>query len=151
MLQRIQTIYLILALVLTVVCLAMPVGIFDNSTTMEGTTTLLNLWKNTPVGVDYSVWPLFAVLLPTCPICVFAIFAYKSRKMQMKLCLFNVLLILVWIGLLVFFAYVQPGNESAFHPSAYAFFPVVALVLYLLARKGIKHDEKLIRDMDRIR
>ena len=151
MLQRIQTIYLILALVLTVVCLAMPVGTFDNSTTMEGSTLLLNLWKATPAGVDYGVWPLFAVLLPTCPICVFAIFAYKSRKVQMKLCLLNVLLILVWISFFVFFAYIEPGNESAFHPSVYAFFPVISLVLYLLARRGIKHDEKLIRDMDRIR
>ena len=151
MLQRIQTIYLILALVLTVVCLAMPVGTFDNSTTMEGSTLLLNLWKATPAGVDYGVWPLFAVLLPTCPICVFAIFAYKSRKVQVRLCLLNVLLILVWISLFVFFAYIEPGNESAFHPSVYAFFPVISLVLYLLARRGIKHDEKLIRDMDRIR
>ena len=151
MLQRIQTIYLVLALILTAVCLSMPLGTLVSEATMDGDTVLLNLWMATQNGVDYSVWPLFAVLLLTCPIAVFAIFAYKQRKLQMKLCVANVVLILIWVALLAFFAFLQPADGTVYHPSVFAFFPLVALVFYLLARKGIKHDEKLIRDMDRLR
>ena len=63
MLQRKQTVFLLLALILTVVCLCLPVGLFTPEN-MQPTSLMVNLWVNMPDGAhDYSVWPLFAVHL----------------------------------------------------------------------------------------
>ena len=48
MIQRIQTVYLLLALVLTVVCLCMPVGVF-HTPEMGGDVEMYNLWTLSPV------------------------------------------------------------------------------------------------------
>ena len=47
------------------------------------------------------------------------------------------------------------GDKSwgavSFRPSWPAVFPAIALILYLMARRAILADEKLVRSMDRIR
>ena len=151
MLQRIQTVYLFLALIVTVVCLCLPVGAFT-PTGMGSDTVMFNLWKLLPEGGrDFSVWPLFVVLLITCPLNLWAIFAFKNRKLQSKLVVINLLFNLVWITLFVLFGYVLVEGDFSFNPLMAACLPGVAIVLYYLAHRGIQHDEQLIRSMDRIR
>ena len=95
-----------------------------------------------------------AVLLPTAVIATYTIFIYNNRKMQALFCLFNVLFIIGWY--VVFFVVGQMvGDKSwgavSFRPSWPAVFPAIALILYLMARRAILADEKLVRSMDRIR
>ena len=151
MIQRIQTVYLLLALLLTVVCLCLPVGVF-HATEMGGDVVMYNLWKILPEKVaDFSVWPMFATLVLSCAICVFAIFAYKNRKRQIRLCKLNQLLVFVWVVLLVVFTKTGDAANMDFSPSYYDFLLIVVLFLYQCAVRGIKKDDKLIRDMDRLR
>ena len=49
MIQRIQTVYLALAFILTAVCLSLPVGVFSPEG-MGTDTVMFNLWKVTPEG-----------------------------------------------------------------------------------------------------
>ena len=153
MIQRIQTVYLLVALLLTVVCLCLPVAAFE-PVGMGGETVMLNLWEVTPEGMrSWSPWPLFAILLLSCPLCVFAISSYKDRKRQAALCSCCLWLNVIWAvvyGALVYFKAADEQTEGATIRFA-ACIPVISIVLYFLARKGIKHDDKLIRDMDRIR
>ena len=151
MLQRIQTVYLFLALIVTVVCLCLPVGAFT-PTGMGSDTVMYNLWKLLPEGGhDFSVWPLFVILLLTCPLNLFAIFAYNNRKLQSRLCVYNVLLNLIWIAVYAVFGYVLPEDDMTFNPLLAACLPGVAIILYIMARRGIQPAEQLIRSMDRIR
>ena len=153
MIQRIQTVYLLVALLLTVVCLCLPVAAFE-PVGMGGETVMLNLWEVTPEGMrSWSPWPLFAILLLSCPLCVFAISSYKDRKRQAALCSYCLWLNVIWAvvyGALVYFKAADEQTEGATIRFP-AYIPVISIVLYFLARKGIKHDDKLIRDMDRIR
>ncbi len=78
------------------------------------------------------------------------IFFFKNRALQKTLCKFGILLIIAWL------AYYCYNNYYVYwHGSFYlwppSLVPVVAFVVYLLAIKGIKHDENLIKSMDRIR
>ncbi len=151
MIQRIQTVYLLLALVITMVCLCMPVGTFHPAE-MGGDVVMYNLWKISPEKVmDFSVWPMFAVLIVSCAICVFAIFSFKKRKLQINMCKINQLLVVVWAALLVFFVKTGDNASMAFSPSFYDFLMILVLLFYQLAVRGIKKDDKLIRDMDRLR
>lgn len=153
MIQRIQTVYLLVALLLAVICLCLPVAAFE-PVGMGGETVMLNLWEVNPEGVrNWSPWPLFAILLLSCPLCVLAIFSYKDRKRQAALCSSCLWLNMAWVAVyaaLVYFKASEEQIEGATIRFA-ACIPVISIVLYFLARKGIKHDDKLIRDMDRIR
>ena len=151
MLQRIQTVYLILALGVTVACLSLPIGYLIPEG-MGGNVTMFNLWKIEPEGgLDFSVWPLFALLLVTCPLNLLTIFAYSNRKLQSSLCLICICLVILWIAAYAFYGFVAPGEEVSFKMAFAACLPLIAIVFYALARHGILSDERLVRSMDRIR
>ena len=65
MIQRKQTVFLLLALIVTLVCLCLPVGKFVPQT-MGVDMPMYNLWLvDGNGGHDFSVWPTFAILLIT--------------------------------------------------------------------------------------
>ena len=151
--QRIQTVYLFLALVLTVISLCYPVATFHMAE-LGNYVVMTNLWEATSDGTrSLSVWPMFVVLLLTCPIAVFAIFLYKKRMLQARLCVYNILLILVWMALCAYYVYTNQAKAENCHfeMEFTAALPAVSLILYILARRGIIKDEKLVRASDRIR
>lgn len=153
MIQRIQTIYLLVALLLTAFCLCIPVATFE-PVGMGGNAEMYNLWTNLADGTrEFSPSPLFAILLLTCPLCVFAIFSYKNRKLQAKLCLLCLLLDILWMSVYGVLFYLKAADPDVQMGNIVfgACLPLFAAVLFFLARRGVKKDDKLIRDMDRIR
>lgn len=150
MIQRKQTLWLLLAFVATVACLCLPVGSLEPSG-MGASDKVYNLWIQLANGThDFSVWPMFAVLLLSCPVALLAIFLYNNRPLQGRLCLLNILLYVVWYVLLAVNTRIG-GNEVAFHLAFAACLPALALILSFMAYKGIQHDERLVRAADRIR
>jgi len=151
MIQRIQTVYLALAFILTLVCLCMQIGTFEPEE-MVGNTYMYNLWNKLPDGsMSFRPWPLFVLLLLSCPLAILAIFSYKNRPAQIRYCNFCMLLIIAWVVAFVLYGYVFVDKGVSFTPSFVAGFPIVALIFYYLARRGVIHDEKLVRAADRIR
>jgi len=155
MIQRIQTVYMFLAVVFTVLCLCMQIGTFsaaDVSLLRE-----YNLWLTDPLGMHhFTPWPLFAVLVLSASVGTCNIFLYTNRKMQARICSFNMLLILGWYILYAVFSQtlssIIPDTVSfSFSPSVAASFPCIASILYIMARRAIISDEKLVRAADRIR
>ena len=154
MIQRKQTLYLLAAIVMTVICLCMQIGTFHVDGLGLGVAHVYNLWYTAFGKHFFDTWPLMAILLPTAVIGTYAIFLYRNRKIQAMFCLFNVLLIIGWY--VCYFVVSQTvGDKSwgvvSFRPSWPAAFPAVSLILYLMARRAILADEKLVRSMDRIR
>ncbi len=151
MIQRIQTVYLLLALAATILCLINPVGIYHFDALGTTDATMYNLFLAQGEAKSFTVWPMFALLLLTCPLTILAIFLFKNRKFQARVCAYNILLCLVWIAVIVIFGYVNKPEGSQFTPFLWASLPGVALIFHVLARKAIIHDEKLVRAADRIR
>lgn len=152
MIQRIQTVYMALAVVLTVLCLCLPVGLFN----ADGITVIreYNLFIIDKANVrQFGIWPLFAVLVPSAALGVYSIFTYGNRRVQARFCLFNILLLIGWYILYAVFSRMFGVGEGtvAFRPTVYAAFPCVALILYMMARRAIMADEALVRAADRIR
>ncbi len=151
MIQRIQTVYLLLAAVVMAVCLMNPIGTWQPDA-LEGNTDLFNLCVVAPDGArSFTTWPLFAVLLVACTLSVVNIFLFKNRKLQMKVCNVGVILCVLWMIALVVIAYLNEPEGFKFYPSFYIALPVVAVILLFMARARIHHDEKLVRAADRIR
>ncbi|MGN1375991.1 MAG: DUF4293 domain-containing protein [Prevotella sp.] len=152
MIQRKQTLYILAAVILTIVCLCLPLGFFNNNTEISAESILYNLWIVSPDGAhNWSVWALFGIQVVTCAIAVVAIFSYHNRIVQSRYCLFNILLLLGWHAVLVMYVLGLKDSLGAFKPSLTAIFPLISIILYIMARKAILADEALVRAADRIR
>ncbi len=159
MIQRIQSVYLLLASILCVVCLCLPVAtllVTDAKLAIEASATqqVYNLWIVSGDGArQFTTCPLFLLLLCSASLMLYTIFAYRNRMMQSRLCLFISLLLLGWHILYAVYSQilVGAGSGGAFQGSFAAVLPFVSLVLTVLARRRIIADEKLVRAADRIR
>ena len=151
MIQRIQTLFLLLAAVALAVCMMQPIGTWQPDA-LEGNTDLFNLCILAPDGSrSFNTWPLFALLLLACTISVVNIFLFKNRKLQMKLCSTSILLCALWMIGVAVICYLNEPDGFKFYPSFFLALPVIAVILLFMARARIKHDEKLVRAADRIR
>ena len=149
MLQRKQTIFLLLALAALIVCLCLPVGKIDDA---AGNT--IAVWYNYGLTMDKVVTALpllFVELVVTGVLTFITIFLYHRRKLQMALCLGCIFICGVWYGSYSFYATDAFERLGEFHFCFAACLPLVAVIFFFLARMGVKHDDDLIKSMDRIR
>lgn len=150
MLQRKQSLFLLLAVILNIVCLMMPVGelVPDG---LGVNTVVYNLWIKDGNGTaSFASAPLFAVLLIESVLSIFAIFRYNNRKQQIKMCSWNMLLLVVWY--LAFAAVYVANKDNGDFKLCFSFIlPLVSFILTYMARRGVKADEALIRAAERIR
>ena len=152
MIQRKQTLYLILAVIASICCLCMPLATLEPSG-MGLPSQLFNLWIVDGNGNhDFQTWPLFVVLLLSASLAFICIFMYRKRSQQASLCTFNIFLLIVWYLLFAYFAYIkQDPSASTLSLDFPAGLPMVSIILNFMAHMGIVADEKLVRSMNRIR
>lgn len=157
MIQRIQTIYLLVAAICSVVCLSLPLGRYVDDGLL--TAKLYNLCIMQMGGAEhvfsFAAVPLFVILLLVVVISLYTVFMYRNRKLQMRLCSFSSLLVVGWY--IVYAVLAKLWGDSidvtslSFAPGVGAALPAVALIFNLMARRAINADEKLVRAADRIR
>lgn len=154
MIQRKQTIWLFLAAVLSIVCLCLPLGKVE----LQGMglePILYNMCLATPnnngTDTDFSYLPLFIVLVIPTVVALVAIFLYRNRPLQARLCSFNLFLLLVWMVLFVYYKYYDLTDIGALRQSWSSMLPFISAIFNYMAFKGIRADERLVRAADRIR
>lgn len=157
MIQRKQTIFLLLAVVAYVVCLFLPIGhIVAKGMALD--TTVYNLGtvggNNGTINIIGTCVPLFILDAVAALLSVVTIFMYNKRPLQMTLCAVTILFSCLWCVdyILLFLGLVQiPEVEGEFGMQFGACLPVVGIILVAMARKGVNDDEKLVKAADRIR
>lgn len=153
MIQRIQTVYLLLSAVLGTVCLCLPLGHFHGALG-ERVADLYNLWlRLAETGQhQFGPWALFALLLFVVTLTLLNIFLYRRRALQMRVATFCMILLVCYYGVLGFLVYrFQSAGDLQFRPTVAAALPFVCLVLDYLAFRGVLKDELLVRAQDRLR
>ena len=152
--QRIQTLFLIIAIALNASLFALPIAElkWEESTYQF----LLEGMKNDEGTVVYSSMTLIVVCLASILVSTLIIFMYQKRQMQIKLSQLNLLIQAALVALIFFFtdsAVSSLGNTEgiAVEYSAGAFISLIPLLFIYLAIRGIKKDEALVRAADRIR
>jgi len=125
--QRVQTLYLFLA-----------------------TALIAALFFCHKAGDDFytDYWPYMVLLLVVAVLNVMALTTYKHRIFQMRTATLSAIILL---GLQVWLVVdcIKTHNTPVF--SLTAVFPVVAMILNLLAARGILADELLVRNSSRLR
>ncbi len=152
MIQRKQSVFLFLAVMANVICLRMPVGklkvagigvdtIIYNLCTIDGNGTL-----------SFVSAPLFILLAIETVIAFATIFLYRNRKLQITLCKWSTVLSFLWYVAYIVMAFTLPTEDySSFNTSFAAVLPLVNILLVMMAKKGIKADEALVRASERLR
>jgi hypothetical protein len=136
MLQRIQTVYLLLA-----------------ALTSAGLVFILELYTNA-VGVSiYAIdvlW-LFGLFMFSAFLSLVTIFLFKNRKLQFVLGRINILLNFILLGLFVYWSLNVSGETQVSEKGIGMLIPVISIVFLVLANKAIKKDEDLVKSVDRLR
>ncbi|HNW52077.1 MAG TPA: DUF4293 domain-containing protein [Prolixibacteraceae bacterium] len=152
MIQRIQTLYLSLALIMMGFLLVMPMGGIAVGEKVYSFSSLGTIESMTGLTVSRA-WYIFAVAAIILVVQALAIFAYKSRKRQMKLVLANVALMLVFV-VVAWFTLKSSAKALGEGISSFnmpAVFPIVSMILNYMAYRYIRKDDELVKSVDRIR
>ena len=154
MIQRIQTIYLLIAEILIGTLFFVP---FAKIAAKEG-----GIYRFDINGVIYegvqrpetlsNSLPLIILCAVSLTIVLITIFLYKNRMLQMRLCTINIF-VLLGLGSLIYY-YVSESAKllsGIYSFTIFLLFPLIAAILIYLAIRAIKKDEMLVRSIDRIR
>ena len=144
MLQRIQTVWLLLAMACGVLLLYFPVWQITPGSTAQGMDII-------GAGTHFYLLGFPPVIFITHAL---AIFSFKKRKRQIRLCNINVMLFIIFTIAALVILQVENRVFENFHVGDFkigAVFPLAGIVFNLIAKSGIKKDEELIRSMDRLR
>ena len=153
MIQRLQSVYLLLAAALVITSMFMPMATL---VTPVDPLVLAAMGAYTP-GADsillFTMWPLTIVLGLSALLALISIFLYRNRPLQMRVCNFTALLLIAFyvvLGIYIYDLYIALNGESLQLQAALSM-PVVALVLNYIAYRRIRADERLVRSADRLR
>lgn len=150
MIQRKQSVFLLLSAIATILCLCLPIASIQPKVVAVDS-QMYNLWIANGNGTfDFTSAPLFCVLLIETVIAIANIFMYKKRKLQVKLCNCCNFLIIVWYAAYITITMSVKG-DFGLHIDFAVILPLVAMILVFMARKGVMADEDLIRAAERIR
>ncbi|ALJ04539.1 hypothetical protein APS56_05010 [Pseudalgibacter alginicilyticus] len=136
MIQRIQTLYLLLAALVS-----------------GGLIFVFHLWI-TEEGVKIFAPDnllFLSLFLGSTVVSLVSIFMYTNRKLQFVLGRLNIILNFILLGFFVYQSLNVSGETAVSEKGIGMFLPVVSIVLLALANKAIKKDEDLVKSVDRLR
>ena len=154
MIQRIQTIYLFVAFVMLVAVNFFPYATFG----VEGGSCVLtgmgvvDQGARPYAGSTMLCWGLPVFSLLAAVMALVAVFSYKQRVRQMRLCVYGILAVLAFhvvLGVQAWIMYDALGAMPELTLTAQL--PLISVIFFILAGRAVKRDEALVRSMDRIR
>ena len=158
MIQRIQSLFLLLAIVALILLLVFPFATFYSQTGIYEL-DIFGLKSITPGNtipfVDWFFWPLTGVAAIVIILDLVALFSFTKRIRQINLTHGAVFLNILFVVALMF--YYIPGVEEKtntavdYKGSLGIYLPLISLVFTLLAQRYVKKDERLVRSADRLR
>jgi len=136
MLQRIQTIYMIVSILV----LGALYFWFPTITDPSGEVILSN---EQPL--------ILGLIFGAMALTVFSIFNFKKRQLQFVLNRLAIILNFVLLGVFVYRSLTISGETAVSEKGIGMLLPIISIVFLVLANKAIKKDEDLVKSVDRLR
>ncbi len=143
MLQRVQSIWLLLAAAFAAITFRFP--FYTGGRIVDAAT---NAVAHGELNATSSIWLSILTVL-TGAIAFVTIFLFDNRKLQLKLCYLGIFLTIVL--LVVYFLEIGKFVAGTGTFALSCIFHFAILGFYILAARGIWNDEKLVKSMDRLR
>ncbi|MEH6705352.1 MAG: DUF4293 domain-containing protein [Galbibacter orientalis] len=136
MLQRIQSIYLFLVVIISGV---LPFWVY--------------LWTDNAGEAVYAESDILysALFIASAILAFITIFLFKKRKNQFVLNRLNMILNLFLLGFFVYRSLVLSGETNVSEKGIGMLLPIISIVFLVLANRAIKKDEDLVKSVDRLR
>lgn len=136
MIQRIQTLYLAVVAILSILA-----AFFIKSLAQNEESSIFELSVQMD-RITFFIAAIFAVI---------SIFLYKKRINQFIVNRLNIILNLFLLGFFVYRSLKLPGESLLSQKGIWIIVPLISIVLLILANKAIKRDEDLVKSVDRLR
>lgn len=154
MIQRIQTIYLLIVVILLSITLLTPFAYFMGN----GEQFILYVYALKSDSGEVVFPTLYAAVLPVLSLILplVTLFLYKRRMLQVRLCVVEMILLVGSISIMAIHYFLSDRLFSELVYSSQGLkvsfaLPFIALIFAWLAVRAIFKDELLIRSLDRIR
>ena len=136
MLQRIQSVYLFICVLLSGV-----LPFYLKLWTIGGKLNIFATSNNVYIGL-FMISAILALI---------SMISFKKRQNQFVINRLNMILNFIIIGLLVYHSLNLPGESTDSEKGIGMLLPIFSIVFLALANKAIKKDEDLVKSVDRIR
>lgn len=140
MIQRQQTLWLLLAIIAGVLCFMFPFATGEEI--VAGTT--MRQRQELVAGEDFYI---LILLIASVGLAAITIFLYQDRKLQIKLCLLGILLSL---GTIIRYVIVMNKMLTP-TPALWCILPVLVMLGFFLAFRNTRKDERLVKSLDKLR
>jgi len=136
MLQRIQTVYLLLVAFLSIgISIVLPYGLDKDGIALYAKDNLL----------------VISLLVGVASLAGISIFLFKNRKLQFVLGRLNIVLNFILLGVFVYWSLTLSGEAIVSEKGIGMLIPIISIVLLVMANKAIRKDENLVKSVDRLR
>ena len=146
--QRIQSVYLLIAVILMAVFAFFPALTFE----LGGREFVYGALEAGKVGVTHIDPLMLTLVLLISVLALIDIFLYKNLQRQMTVCFVDIIISISMLIAIGIQAYVISGKEGlTLTWQWYLALPVLSIIFLMLAHKAMSRDKKMLRDSDRLR
>jgi len=155
MIQRIQSLYLLLTTLLSLLFLKGSFLSFIEKSGSVIKVTFNGIIRDTG-GQGFEqiekLLPVSSLIILIPVLSLLTIFFFKKRKIQLWLALSVIILIVGFIFVLIYYSWIVITEYNAeIVPGFKMVIPVLMLIFSVLAYRGIRKDDRLVRSYDRLR
>jgi len=144
MIQRIQSIYLLFAALISGI-LVFFISFFEHENIEDP--NIISLLSDE----RYLIISIGIGFFTSCFLSVISIFMFKNRQNQFVLGRLNILINFYLLGVLLFESLNLSGETKVSEKGIGVFLPLIIIFLLVFANKAIKKDENLVKSVDRLR
>ena len=146
--QRIQSVYLLIAVILMAVFAFFPALTFE----LGGREFVYGALEAGKVGATHIDPLMLTLVILICFLAFIDIFLYKNLQRQMTVCFVDIIICLAMIIAICIEAYVVSGKEGiTMKWEVFFWMPFWSVIFLMMAHKAMARDKKMLRDSDRLR
>lgn len=148
MIQRIQTLYLLLAVAALVVAMCLPMAFMVEP---SGKVEMFNNLGVTLSSEYQTTWGLFGILVIAAIASLGAVFLFKNRMRQLRFAIFSSIMCIGYYLAFLAFYLILKDDSIMFRINWPFCLSFVALIFNYLAIRAIGRDEAMVQAADRLR
>lgn len=164
MIQRIQTLFLLIAFIATALLFFFPVASITEFTEIQSETLETDYYElgvtgfidpspgSIPQLSNYTFIPLILLVVMELILIGFTTSRYKNRLHQLKLIKTGIFMNIILVaGIFLNYPKLFIDSQIEIEPGSGAYLPLISLIFLVMAYRYILKDEKLVKSVDRLR
>jgi hypothetical protein len=159
MIQRIQSLFLLAAVISSFIVVFQPLAKMTMSDESIANFTSIGLrTDNDPSEMLFSAYPIAVIASITGIMSLITLILYRDRLLQMRLCGYNIILTLILIAVIFFYYFFMRKITFAYQLyiiiksfSYPILLPFVNIILLFQSFRAIRRDDLLVKSYDRLR